>query len=154
MLQYGTGLTSAIFGFAIWPDLSSTQLLNHTIETRPMVLHEVTDRVSCDIHMLIMCNYKYDVNLTKRWQHKVGDSECTGKSAEAIVLDHVFTKLHTGQHRSCTHSIHTTNVTDSRQVNVHISGICTTLAYPCLCTTIPTYWNDFYTVQPSKRAEF
>ena len=31
------GLTIAIIGFAIWPDLTGTQLLNHTIKTRPTV---------------------------------------------------------------------------------------------------------------------
>ena len=37
---YGTGLTIAIIGFAIWPDLTSMQLLNHTIKTCPTVPQE------------------------------------------------------------------------------------------------------------------
>ena len=37
ILQYSTGLTIAINGFTIWPNLTSTQLLNHAIKTRPMV---------------------------------------------------------------------------------------------------------------------
>ena len=37
ILQYGTGSTIAIIGFVIWPDLTSTQLLNHAIKTRPTV---------------------------------------------------------------------------------------------------------------------
>ena len=34
----GMGSTVAIIGFAIGPDLCSTQLLNHAIKTRPTVL--------------------------------------------------------------------------------------------------------------------
>ena len=37
VLQYGTGSTIAIIEFAIWPGLTSTQLLNHAIKTRPTV---------------------------------------------------------------------------------------------------------------------
>ena len=39
ILQYGTGSTIAIVGFAIWPDLTSMQLLNHAIKTRPTVYY-------------------------------------------------------------------------------------------------------------------
>ena len=37
ILQYGTGLSIAIIGFAIWPDLTRTQLLNYAIKIRPTV---------------------------------------------------------------------------------------------------------------------
>ena len=37
VLQYGTGSSIAIIGFAIWPDLTTTQLLNYAIKTRPTV---------------------------------------------------------------------------------------------------------------------
>ena len=37
ILQYGMGSKIAIIGFTIWPDLTSTQLLNHAIKTRPTV---------------------------------------------------------------------------------------------------------------------
>ena len=36
ILQYGTGLSIAIIGFIIWPDLTRTQLLNYAIKTRPI----------------------------------------------------------------------------------------------------------------------
>ena len=38
VLQHGTGLTITIIGFAIWPDLTHTQLLKYAIKTRPTVL--------------------------------------------------------------------------------------------------------------------
>ena len=38
ILQYGTGSSIAIIGFAIWPDLTRTHLLNYAIKTRPTVL--------------------------------------------------------------------------------------------------------------------
>ena len=37
ILQYGTGSSIAIIGFAIWPDLTTTQLLNYAIKTCPTV---------------------------------------------------------------------------------------------------------------------
>ena len=44
ILQYGTGLIIAIIGFTIWPDLTSTQLLNHAIKTRPTVYYTLDKR--------------------------------------------------------------------------------------------------------------
>ena len=38
ILRYGTGSSIAINGFAIWPDLTRTQLLNYAIKTRPTVI--------------------------------------------------------------------------------------------------------------------
>ena len=35
ILQYGTGSTIAIIGFAIWPDLTSTQLLRFNTQLKP-----------------------------------------------------------------------------------------------------------------------
>ena len=37
ILQYGKGSSIAIIGFAIWPDLTRTHLLNYAIKTRPTV---------------------------------------------------------------------------------------------------------------------
>ena len=37
MLLYGTGSTFAIIGFVLWPDLPTTQSLNHAFKTRPTV---------------------------------------------------------------------------------------------------------------------
>ena len=37
ILQYGTGSSIAITGFAIWPDLTRMQLLNYAIKTRSIV---------------------------------------------------------------------------------------------------------------------
>ena len=37
ILQYDTGLSIAIIGFAIWPHSTTIQLLNYAIKTRPTV---------------------------------------------------------------------------------------------------------------------
>ena len=37
MLLYGTGSVFAIIGFVLWPDLPTTQSLNHAFKIRPMV---------------------------------------------------------------------------------------------------------------------
>ena len=37
-VYYGMGLSIAIIGFAIWPDLTATQLLNYAIKTDPTVV--------------------------------------------------------------------------------------------------------------------
>ena len=58
ILQYGTGLSIAIIGFAIWLDLTRMQLLNYVIKTRPMVIY-VT------FHDKIMHN-ALDINLRYR----------------------------------------------------------------------------------------
>ena len=42
ILQCGMGLTIAIIEFAIWPYLTSMQLLNHAIKTSPTVLIIIT----------------------------------------------------------------------------------------------------------------
>ena len=52
ILQYGTGSSIAIIGFIIWPDLTTTQLLNYAIKTRPTVLY-VHDKHA---HGMRLCN--------------------------------------------------------------------------------------------------
>ena len=60
ILQYGTGSTITIIGFAIWPDLTSMQLLNHAIKTRSTVytgllaLRQTSSNQSkgtCEVHV-------------------------------------------------------------------------------------------------------
>ena len=69
ILQYGTGSSIAIIGFAIWPDLTRTQSLNYAIKTSPTVLvvHVETHTHVYDFLHILCTQYIIIINVHTFW---------------------------------------------------------------------------------------